>query len=235
MGVTARPSEEVLRLWPALASEEKLARFRALPSTAARDLFRMLETPDQADLLRSLTPSERGLWLNTLPLDDAADLIQRLPTEERREVLEALDITTRREMIALLAYAEDAAGGLMNPRFARLRPEMTVDEGISYLRRQADDVDGIYYGYVIDPDQRLLGVVSFRQLFSAERSRLIREVMHMDLISVREGTDQEEIAKLFSKHHFLAIPVVDSDGHMKGVVSVDDIVEVVEEEASAEI
>jgi magnesium transporter len=235
MRVTARPSEELLRLWPGLTVEEKIARFRAMTSIDARDLFQTLETPDQADLLLSLTPPERGFWLKLLPPDDAADLIQCVPTEERRELLDQLDITARREITALLAYAEDAAGGLMNPRFARLRPEMTVDEGISYLRRQADEVETIYYGYVIDSDQRLLGVVSFRQLFSADRSMLVRDVMQTALIVVREGTDQEEIANLFSKHHLLAIPVVDGEGFMKGVVAVDDIVDVVEEEASEDI
>jgi len=112
---------------------------------------------------------------------------------------------------------------------------MAVDEGIAYLRRQADQVETIYYGYVLDAEQRLLGVVSFRHLFSADRSSTIRDVMQTGLIVVREGTDQEEIASLFSEHHLLAIPVVDEESRVKGVVTIDDIVDVVEEEASEDI
>lgn len=235
MRVTSPPPEDVLHIWPGLSDEEKLTRFRSSHSPEANDLFQTLETRDQAELLLLLPPAERGFWLQLLPLDDAADLIQCVPHEHRQALLDQLETTARREIIALLAYAEDAAGGLMNPRFARLRPEMTVDEGIAYLRRQADQVETIYYGYVLDADQRLLGVVSFRHLFSADRSTTIREAMQTGLIVVREGTDQEAIANLFSEHHLLAIPVVDDEGRMKGVVTVDDIVDVVEEEASEDI
>lgn len=235
MRVTSPPPQDILRIWPGLSEQEKLARFRSSTPTEANDLFQTLETHDQAELLMMLPRAERGFWLQLLPLDDAADLIQRIPPKERQALLDQLDAAARREMIALLAYAEDAAGGLMNPRFARLRPDMTVDEGIAYLRRQADQVETIYYGYVLDAGQRLLGVVSFRHLFSADRQTTIRETMQTGLIVVREGTDQEAIASLFSEHRLLAIPVVDDAGRMKGIVTVDDIVDVVEEEASEDI
>ncbi len=235
MRFSSPPSESTLHLWPTLSVTDKLSRFRALPSTEARDLLKTLDTPEQAELLLLLTPAERALWLRLLPPDDVADLIQEVRPERRQQLLDELDPDARREVTALLAYAEDAAGGLMNPRFAKLRPEMTVDQSIAYLRRQADQAETIYYAYVVDPEQHLLGVVSFRQLFSAEREALIRDVMQTSLIVLREGTDQEEIARIFSEHRLPAIPVVDAEGRIKGIITVDDVVDVVEQEASEDI
>lgn len=137
--------------------------------------------------------------------------------------------------MALLAYQEDAAGGLMSPRFARLRPDMTIDEAISYLRRQASTVETIYYAYALDEEQRLLGVVSFRDLFKADRGKLVRDVMRKQFVFATDEMDQESVANLVSMHHLLAVPVVDSHGRMQGIVTVDDIVDVVEEEASEDI
>jgi hypothetical protein len=113
---------------------------------------------------------------------------------------------------------------------------MSVDEAISYLRRQARDVsESIYYGYVLDDEQRLLGVVSFRELFACDPAKRLRDVMHTDLVTVREEQDQESVSRLFNQHRFIAIPVVDGEDRMKGIVTVDDIVDVVREEATEDI
>jgi magnesium transporter len=136
----------------------------------------------------------------------------------------------------LLAYAEDAAGGLMNPRYARVRPEMSVDEAISYLRRQArEQIETIYYAYVLDAQQHLRGVVSFRELFAAPGEKKIQEVMHTNVVTVSEQLDQEAVSQLFAQHDLIALPVVDAEGRMKGIVTVDDIVDVVQEEATEDI
>jgi magnesium transporter len=123
----------------------------------------------------------------------------------------------------------------MNPRFARLRPDMTVDEAISYLRLQSRRMETVYYAYVLDAGQRLQGVVSFRDLFTADGRALVSEVMNPNVISVTEQTDQEEVARLFASEDLSAIPVVDDAGRMKGIVTVDDIVDVVQEEATEDI
>jgi magnesium transporter len=123
----------------------------------------------------------------------------------------------------------------MNPSFARLRPDMTTDEEISYLRYQSPYVESIYYGYVLDEKQRLLGVVSCRELFSAERSRLVREIMHTDLVAASPEMDQEAVSLLFAKSRLLAIPVLDAEGRMEGIVTADDIADVIEQEASEDI
>jgi magnesium transporter len=168
--------------------------------------------------------------------DDAADLLQEVDEHKRSELLALFDEPVRREVSALLAYAEDDAGGLMSPRFARVRPDQTVDEAILYLRRQAfDRLELIYYGYVLDREQRLLGVVSFRDLFRARGSAAVRDVMKTDVITVPEEMDQETVGRVFAEHDLVALPVLDSNGRMKGIVTVDDIVDVVQEEATEDI
>lgn len=221
--------------WNHLTPFEKLERFQSLPREKMDDFFLGLGTRDQTELLLSLPEAERRIWLRLLAPDDAADLIQHAPRQDRDALLGLLDEHTAKEVHALLAYAEDEAGGLMSPRFARLRPEMTADEAIGYLRKQARTVESIYYAYVLDLEQRLLGVISLRDLFSADRDRPVREAMMTDIVTAPEGMDQEKVARLFADHRLLAIPVVDAEGRMKGIVTVDDIVHVVREEASEDI
>ncbi len=229
-------AEELRVAWPLLSAEERAQSLQSAPRDVAEDMFLSVTAADQAQIILELPLEERRSWMRLLPPDDAADVIQAAPPEERDGLLGMLDDQTRREVTALLAYAEDRAGGLMNPRFARLRPDMTVDEAISYLRRQARDVlESIYYGYVIDDEQRLLGVVSFRELFAADAGKRVREVMRTNVIAVREDQDQEAVSRLFDQHKLIALPVVDADGRMKGIVTVDDIVDVVREEATEDI
>src|SRR5579883_445292 len=222
--------------WPALTDEERVQAFEQLPRSEADDLFLNLPAFDQAHLLLTLPEGERRLWIRLLAPDDAADLLQNVPEPaERDKLMNQLDDPTRSEVKALLAYQEDDAGGLMSPRFARLRPEMSVDEALAYLRRQSQHVETIYYAYALDPDQRLLGVVSLRDLFNSDRTKTVRDVMRTKMVCASEEMDQEAVAKLFSQHHLLAVPVVDKGGHMKGIVTVDDIVDIVQEEASEDI
>ena len=231
---TTRLSVDDLRdVWPVLTPAERVEGFNLLDREDADDFFHSLSTHAQAQILEGLHGAERRLWLRSLPPDDAADLLQEVEPEARAVLLGQLDETTRREVSALLAYGEDAAGGLMSPRFARVRPDLTADEAIRYLRRQArDHLETIYYVYVLDSAQRLLGVVSFRQLFVAPPDRPVRELMEDRVISVPEDMDQEAVARLFARHDLLALPVVDAEGRMKGIVTFDDIVDVVQEEAT---
>src|SRR6267142_1932818 len=186
-GIIEEPETSV-DSWDTLAPEERVKYFHGLPYSERDDFFLALSARDQAGLILALPEGERRLWMRLLPPDDATDLIQETPEEERAGLLHLLDEYTRREVLALLAYKEDEAGGLMSPRFARLRPDMTV-----------------------------------------------REVMRTDFIAASDEMDQEALAKLFSEEHLLAIPVIDKEGKMKGIVTVDDIVNVVTEEASEDI
>jgi magnesium transporter len=232
----ALSGSELQDLWSSLAPVARLEAFKALSRAEAEDFFWNLSAPDQVELLLALPAMERRGWMRLLAPDDAADAVQAAPEEERDGLLALLDDSTRKEVTALLAYAEDQAGGLMSPRFARVRPDMTADEAISYLHKQARErVETIYYVYVLDTQQRLVGVVSFRQLFEAPGGTKVRNLMQTEVVTVSEQMDQEDVGLLFAKHSLLAIPVVDADGHMKGVVTVDDIVDVVQEEATEDI
>jgi magnesium transporter len=229
-------ADELRELWPFLPLEERLEGFHALSRSEAEELFLSFDAREQAALLGALPPGERQLWIRQLAPDDATDLLQAVSDEERAALLRLLDEPTRREVSALLAYAEDAAGGLMSPRYVRLRPEMSVDEAISYLRRSARErVETIYYIYVLDADQRLLGVVSFRELFSAQPGQSVRDVMHADVTTVRDDTDQEAVSHVFAETGLMAIPVVDAENRIQGIVTIDDIVDVVREEATEDI
>ncbi|HET9625345.1 MAG TPA: magnesium transporter, partial [Kofleriaceae bacterium] len=226
-------TDELRDAWPLLDLEERSDGLRVLPREDAEDFFIALTASDQAALLIHFRPGQRRQWMRLLEPDDVADVIQNAGDDHRALLLDLLDAPTRKEVTALLAYAEDEAGGLMSTRYARLRPNMTADEAISYLRRQArDKIETIYYAYVVDPDQHLLGVVSFRDLFAADPKKIVAEIMETDVVRVLDGTDQETVSRIFAEHDLTVVPVVDTNGRMKGIVTVDDIVDVVQEEAT---
>jgi magnesium transporter len=227
--------DELREAWWLLSTEDRLEGFHLLDSDEAEDFFADLDPHDQAALLLTLEPRERRYWLRSLAPDDAVDVLQEMNEDERPAMLALFDDATRREITALMAYDEDEAGGLMSSRFARLRPDMTVDEAVSYLRKQAvggTRVETIYYIFVLEADQRLIGIVSFRELFASPGSKRVRDVMLTDFVAVPEEMDQEHVARIFAEYDVLALPVVDDAGRMKGIVTVDDIVDVVAEEAT---
>ena len=221
--------------WSLLVPADRVESFRALERPDAEDFFLSLSARDQAELILSIPHTERRSWIRLLAPDDAADLIQEVPSENRDELMGLLDDPTRAEVSGLLAYAEDDAGGLMSPRYARLRPDMSVDEAIGYLRRAAQRAETLTYAYVLSADNHLLGVISYRELITAKAEHKIGDIMRTELVTVREATDQEELARLFANRRLMAFPVVDSEGRMKGIVTLDDIVDVVREEATEDI
>ena len=227
---------ELYDAWPVLSLEERVEGFEFLRRDTADDFFLQLSSRDRAELLLALPSGERRLWMRLLAPDDAADVIQEASAEEREAMLSLLDDQTRREVKGLLDYAEDEAGGLMNTRYSRLRADMTVDEAISYLRKDARMREKtVYYVFVVDAQEHLHGVVSFRDLLVAQGDKLVRDMMRTDVITAPEDLDQEALSQLFMRHHLLMMPVVDAQGCIKGVVNVNDIVDVVQEEATEDI
>jgi magnesium transporter len=228
-------SADLKEAWSLLVPADRLESFRALDRPEAEDFFLGLSARDQAELLVAFAAAERRSWIRLLAPDDAADLIQEVPGEIREELMGLLDDPTRAEVSGLLAYAEDDAGGLMSPRYARLRPDMSVDEAIGYLRRAAQRAETLTSASVLSQDNHLLGVISYRELITAKADQKIGDIMRTELVTVPEATDQEELARLFANRRLMAFPVVDSEGRMKGIVTLDDIVDVVREEATEDI
>jgi magnesium transporter len=229
-------ADELLDQWPFLRKSERVNRFQGLPREQMDNFFLGgLDARSQSELVLALPEGERRLYIRLLAPDDAADLIQESPERDRPYLLELLDDMTRQDARALLAYREDVAGGLMNPRFARLRPNASIDEAITYLRQQLTYVETIYYAYALDEEQQLLGVVSLKDLVAADPTKTVEDVMNTKVFKVSEATDQKEIAHLLSLHGIEAIPVVDGQNRMKGIVTADDVIEVLREEDTADI
>jgi magnesium transporter len=228
--------DELRELWPILDARERVEGFRELGREAAEPFFLSRSSGGQATLVLGLPEGERLGWMRLLAPDDAADLLQQVPSEPRSELLALLDEPTRREVQALLVYAEDQAGGLMNHRYARLRPEMSVDEAISYVRRAArEQLATIYYIYVLDAAQRLVGVISFRELFAAPPNKTVGDAMHRDFVSVPHDMDQEEVARIIRRARLMAVPVLDPEGRIQGIVTVDDVIDVMIEEQTEDM
>lgn len=228
-------ADELLDLWPALRRSQRVEHFEALPRELMDNFFLALDAKSQAGLLLALPEGERRLYMRLLAPDDAADLIQQSPKSRRQYLLDLLDDKTANEVKALLAFREDIAGGLMNPRFARLRPDASIDEAISYLRQQLGHVETIHYAYVLDENQTLLGVVSLKDLVAADPKKLVKDVMTTKIYTVSPNTDQQEIAHLLTEHHIKAVPVVDENRHMQGLVMVNDLIDVLREEDTEDI
>lgn len=226
----------LIQNWSTYSEEKQIHIFKELSRVDAEELFLSLKPSQQVILFSGTSQLEKRSWVRLLAPDDAADLIQEMGMDSKDEILPLLDPQTRREVSVLLAYAEDKAGGLMNSRFVRLRPEMSVDEAISYIRIQSKThVETIYYAYVLDSDQKLLGVVSFRALFSSTADKKISEIMTTDLVKISLHLDQEEVGRLFSQHEFMALPVINEQGRMEGIVTFDDIASAIQDEATEDI
>jgi magnesium transporter len=227
---------EVRDTWPLLTRHDRALAFHLLSREQAGDFFLALAAAEQAELLSTLADAEKRTWIRVLPPDDAADVVQAAAEPARPALLALLDEATRGEVSALLAHAEDRAGGLMDPRYPRLRPDMTVDEAVRYLRQQLRERrHSLPYAYVLDPEQRLLGVVPFWQLLVEGGAQTVRAIMKKEVVSIPQDLPQEDVARTFAQHHLKAVPIVDADGRMRGVVTVDDVVDVVREAATEDI
>lgn len=221
--------------WPRLSVEERREALAALPRADSDGLFLTLPRLDQIELLAAMLVGERQHWLRLMMPDDLAELMRELPATLRVEYMALLETVARREVAALLAYSEDEAGGLMNPRFSRVRPDLTVAESIRYMRRQAATAEPTNYIYVLDGSQKLLGVVSLRRLFGSPDEAIVSSIMRANVIAATETMEREDLARLFQNSGLSAIPVLDEQGVMKGILTVDDIVDVVQEEATEDI
>jgi len=215
---------ELYEAWPVLSVPERVEGFRLLQQDDAENFFLHLSARDKAQLISALSFGERRVWTRLLAPEEALDVIQELSEPERATVLSLLDDKTRREVKGLINYTEEHARGSINPRYVRLRPEMSVDEAVSFLRRDARDRSQMtYYAYVTDSEERLLGVVSFRDLLITPGDKKVQDVMRTDVITAPEDVDPAELSGLFSRHNLQMIPLLDSERRIKRVVTKEEI------------
>ena len=209
--------------------------FRLLPKELAAETFVEMEPEEQELLIRTFSDSELKEVVDELYADDAAALIEEMPANVVKRILKQADPEMRRSINQILRYPENSAGALMTTEYVSLRPSMTVEESILRIRRQGVDKETIYTCYVTK-DRKLLGIVTVKDLLLAEDDEMrIEDMMLENFISVTTHTDQEEVARMFSKYNFLALPVVDNENRMVGIVTFDDAMDVMEDEATEDM
>jgi len=232
--VTMNPAD-IAGIFNSLDDKRIPLMFRLLPKELAAETFVEMESEDQELLIQGFSDNELKEVLDELYVDDAVDIIEEMPANVVRRILSQADPEMRQSINQILRYPENSAGAWMTTEYVSLRPEMTVEEAILRIRRQGVDKETIYTCYVTK-DRKLLGIVTVKDLLLAEDDEmLIRDLMETDLISVTTHTDQEEVARIFSKYDFIALPVVDTENRMVGIVTVDDAIDVMEEEATEDI
>ena len=218
-----------------LDNEEMLKVFRILPKDAAADVFAYLEVDEQQYLITMLSEKEAGVIIDNLMSDDAADLLDEMPANIVKKLLANVSPETRRDVNDLLRYPEDSAGSIMTVEYVDLKENLTVAGAIERIRKIALDRETVNICYVLDSGRRLVGTVALRYLLLSEPDEIIGDIMHENVISIHTHTDQEEAAAQFQKYGFTAMPVVDNENRMVGIITVDDIVDIMQEEATEDI
>ena len=232
--VTMNPSD-VAELFEEIADERLPRLFRLLPKELAAETFVEMQPEQQELLIRGFSDAELRAVVEELYVDDAVDLVEEMPANVVKRILAQADPELRKDINNLLQYPENSAGSIMTTEYVSLRPQMTVIQAIERIRRTGVDKETIYTCYVTD-SRKLLGTVSVKDLLLATDDSLpVAEIMDENVISVSTLTDQEEVAQTLSKYNFLALPVVDTDGLMVGIITFDDAMDVLVEETTEDI
>ena len=232
--VTMNPSD-IAYIFDELEDDRLPVFFRLLPKELAAETFVEMEPDAQELLIRGFSDSELREILSEMYVDDAVDVIEEMPANVVRRILAQADPQMRKEINEILRYPENSAGSIMTTEYVSLRPAMTVEEAILRIRRTGVDKETIYTCYVTK-NRTLLGLVTVKDLLLAEDDEMpIADLMETNLISLNTHTDQEEVAQMFSKYNFLAFPVVDAEYRMVGIVTFDDAMDVMEDEATEDI
>ena len=233
--ITMNPSD-IAGMLEEITREQVSVLFRLLPKELAAETFVEMDPEAQELLIREFSDSELKQVLDELYVDDAADLVEEMPANVVKRILKAATPEMRASINQILRYPEYSAGSIMTTEYVSLRPSMTVGEAIAKIRRQGVDKETIYTCYVTAADRQLLGIVTVKDLLlAAEDTVKIEDLMLTNIIYVSTETDQEEVTRMFSKYHFLAIPVVDRENRMVGIVTFDDAMDVMEEEATEDM
>ncbi len=218
-----------------MENEESLKMFRILPKDMAADVFANLEIEDQQYIIQSMSEREAGNIIDNLMADDATDLLEEMPASVVRKLLSNAQPETRADINHLLRYPEDSAGSIMTVEYVDLKEGMTVAEAIDRIRKIGLDSETINICYVVTAERILVGTVALRYLLIMKPDQIIGDIMNTNVISIGTLTDQEEAARMFQKYDFTAMPVVDNETRMVGIITIDDVLDIIEEETTEDI
>ena len=215
---------------------EKLSiAFRILPKELAADAFSYFDSDIQEELIKAFSDKELRYIIDNLFMDDTVDMIEEMPASVVKRILKNTDPVTRKEINEILKYPEDSAGSIMTTEYVRLEEDMTVQQAFTRIRNVGVDKETIYTCYVTNPKKELLGIVTVKDLLLASYEEKIKDVMLTNIIYVNTTEDQEAVARSFDKYNFLALPVVDNEKRLVGIITIDDVIDVIQEEATEDI
>ncbi len=226
---------DIAAILESLEDEDTLKIFRILPKSIAADVFSYMELEHQQTIITSLADKEAAGIINNLMADDATDLLEEMPASIVKKLLANASPEVRRDINHLLQYPEDSAGSIMTVEFLDLKENLTVQEAVERIRKIGMDSETINVCYVLDQSRMLIGIVALRYLLLSSPDTTIGEIMQENVISVNTLMDQEEVARAFQKYDFMAMPVVDNENRLVGIITVDDIVDILQEEATEDI
>lgn len=226
---------DVAALLEQLEEDDMLKVFRILPKDLAADVFSYMEVEHQQLIITSLSERDAASIIDNLMADDATDLLEEMPANIVKKLLANVSPEMRRDVNHLLRYPEDSAGSIMTVEYVDLKENLTVEEAISRIRKVGVDSETINICYVLDAQRKLLGTVALRYLLLSEPDEVIGDIMHENVIAIHTLMDQEEVARRFKKYDFTSMPVVDNENRLVGIITVDDIVDIMEEEATEDI
>lgn len=219
-----------------LPEEQRLDYVRSLETDAAAPALAEMERHDKVQLVRSMQPEEAADIVSAMDYDDAVDLMHELEEEHRSALMARLETEDAHEIESLMRYDPDTAGGVMNTEILLLDDRLTADQAVQLIRHEIKDKEIPYYAYVVDEDDKLLGVLSLRVLLMSRRGAMLGDLIHeQDVISVLFDVDKEEVSRIIGHYNFLAIPVVDYENRLLGVVTVDDVLDIIQEEATEDM
>lgn len=226
---------DIASLMDDMENEESLKMFRILPKDIAADVFANLELEDQQYIIQSLSDKEAGSIIDNLMADDATDLLEEMPANVVHRILANAEAETRADINHLLRYPDDSAGSVMTVEYVDLKENMTVSHAIERIRNIGLDSETSNICYVLDEQRRLTGTVAIRYLLIKKPEEIIGDFMNTNVISIGTTTDQEEAARTFQKYDFTVMPVVDTENRMVGIITVDDVIDIIEEETTEDI
>ena len=232
--ITMKPFD-IAAVFENLQDEKMPILFRILPKELAAETFVEMDDETQEFLIHGFSDSELKEVVDELFVDDAVDLIEEMPANVVKRILRQADKDMRKQINELLKYPEDSAGSIMTTEFIVLRPDMTAEMAIKMIRRTGVDKETIYTCYVTDANNKLIGITTVKDLLLAEDDELVKSIMEENVISVTTLADQEQVAQMFSNYNFLALPVVDNENRLVGIVTIDDAIDVIQEEATEDI